>query len=194
MRPTAKLVCYAAALLLGAGLAGRAEALRCGSRVVDRGTLDVQVLRRCGEPYWRREQVEWIIAGDGTPIERRTERVTEHWFYNFGPRRLLVRLRFIDGVLDEERAFGYGASSVGGRCDAIALSRGTDEGTLVLRCGPPIRRRATYADQVLRDGFGGVRVQPRVREEWWFNRDDSSLLARVTLSESGIESVQDVRP
>jgi hypothetical protein len=89
---------------------------------------------------------------------------------------------------------GYGQPGVGGRCNASALQRGLSEGELVLRCGAPLRRRTTYADQILRDGFGQARVQPRPREEWWFRRDDSRFLARVMLSDGRVESVESVRP
>lgn len=169
-------------------------ALRCGSRVVDRGALDVQVLSRCGDPYWRATRGEFLVRGEGGPIEQRLERRIEDWYYNFGPSRLAVRLRFVDGVLEAEETLGYGQPSVGGRCTATALQRGLSEGELVLRCGPPLRRRTTYADQILRDAYGQVRVQPRPREEWWYRREDSRFLARVLLSDGRVESVESVRP
>jgi hypothetical protein len=171
-----------------------AFALRCGSRVVDRGALDVQVLSRCGDPYWRATRGELLVRGEDGPIEQRVERRIEDWFYNFGPSRLTVRLRFVDGVLEAEETLGYGQPVVGGRCTATALQRGLSEGELVLRCGAPLRRRTTYADQILRDAYGQVRVQPRPREEWWYRRDDSRFLARVLLSDGRVESVESVRP
>jgi hypothetical protein len=174
--------------------ASPADALRCGSRVVDRGALDVQVLSRCGDPFWRTPRGEFFIRGEGGPVEQRFERRIEDWYYNFGPSRLVVRLRFIDGVLEAEESLGYGQPSVGGRCNATALQRGLSEGELVLRCGAPLRRRSTYADQIIRDGFGQVRVQPRPREEWLFKRNDSRFLARVMLSDGRVESVDAVRP
>lgn len=189
-RAFAFAVIGAAALLA----ARPADALRCGSRVVDRGALDVQVLSRCGDPYWRTPRGEFFIRGEGGPVEQRFERRIEDWYYNFGPSRLVVRLRFIDGVLEAEETLGYGTPNVGGRCNATALRRGLSEGELVLRCGAPLRRRSTYADQIIRDGFGQVRVQPRPREEWLLKRDDSRFLARVMLSDGRVESVEAVRP
>ncbi len=171
-----------------------ASALRCGSRVVDRGALDVQVLSRCGDPYWRSPRGEFFIRGENGPIEQRFERRIEDWYYNFGASRLVVRLRFIDGVLEAEETLGYGQPSVGGRCTAAALQRGLSEGELVLRCGTPLRRRSTYVDQIIRDGFGQARVQPRPREEWLLRRNDSRFLARVMLSDGRVESVEAVRP
>lgn len=171
-----------------------ATALRCGSRVVDRGALDVQVLSRCGDPYWRTSSGELVVRGEGGPVEQRVERRIEDWYYNFGARRLVVRLRFVDGVLEDEQTLGYGQPRVGGRCNAAALQRGLSEGELVLRCGPPIRRRTTYADQILRDGPGALRVQPRPREEWLLRRDDSRFLVRVLLSDGRVEAVESVRP
>lgn len=184
-------------MLLGAAVlsaSGPASALRCGSRVIDRGSLDVQVLSRCGDPYWRAERGEFLIRGEGGPVEHRLERRIEDWYYNFGPSRLVVRLRFVDGMLEAEETLGYGQPNVGGRCNGTALRRGVSEGELVLRCGAPLRRRTTYADQVFREGYGQVRVQPRPREEWWFQRDDSRALARVILGDGRVESVEAVRP
>lgn len=169
-------------------------ALRCGSRVVDRGALDAQVVSRCGAPYWRTARDELLVQGEGGPVERRIARRIEDWYYNFGPSRLVVRLRFVDGVLEDEQTLGYGASRIGGRCTATALQPGLSDGELVLRCGTPLRRRVTYADQLLRDGFGQLVVQPRPREEWLLERDDSRWLARVLLADGRIESVQAVRP
>lgn len=189
-RLLAVAVIGSAALLAGP----EALALRCGSRVVDRGAIDVQVLSRCGDPYWRTPRGEFFIRGEGGPFEQRFERRIEDWYYNFGASRLVVRLRFIDGVLQDEETLGYGQPNVGGRCNATALQRGLSEGELVLRCGSPLRRRTTYADQVIRDGFGQTRVQPRPREEWLLRRDDSRFLARVMLSDGRVESVENVRP
>ena len=189
-RPLAAWVVGALALLVAMPV----HALRCGSRVVDRGALDVQVLSRCGDPYWRAPRGEFVIRGEGGPIEQRFERRIEDWYYNFGSSRLVVRLRFIDGVLEAEETLGYGQPSVGGRCTAASLQRGLSEGELVLRCGVPLRRRSTYADQIIRDGFGQARVQPRPREEWLLRRDDSRFLARVVLDNGRVASVEAVRP
>ena len=191
MRRAVALAVIALAALVSAA---PAQALRCGSRVVQPGTLDVQVRSRCGEPYWRTPRSELIVQGEGGPIEQRFERRIEHWYYNFGPSRLVVRLRFVDGVLESEQTLGYGSPRVGGRCTAAALQPGLSEGELVLRCGAPLRRRITYGDQLVRDAFGQVRVQPRPREEWLLERDDSRLLARVLLDGGRIESVQALRP
>lgn len=171
-----------------------ASALRCASRVIDAGMRDVEVLSRCGEPYWRAPRGELVIQGEGSAVERRFERWIEDWYFNFGPSRLVVRLRFVDGVLEAEETLGYGQPGIGGRCTSTALQRGVSEGELVLRCGAPLRRRSTYADQILRDGLGQARLQPRPREEWWLRRDDSRGLARVILDDGRVASVDGVHP
>lgn len=185
---------WLAVLLAGLWAAPQAHALRCGSRIVERGAYDLQVQQRCGAPFWRSERAELLVQGAGGPIESRRERRIEDWYYNFGPRRLMVRLRFIDGVLESEESLGYGAPSVGGRCSAIAFTRGVSEGQLVLRCGAPQSRRSTYADQVFRDAYGQVLVRPALREEWLYQRDDSRQLMRVILVEGRIESAEGLRP
>jgi hypothetical protein len=185
---------WALLVLAGVCFAPQVQALRCGSRIVDRGAYDVQVQQRCGAPFWRSQRAELLVQGSGGPIETRRERRIEDWYYNFGARRLMVRLRFIDGVLENEETLGYGAPSVGGRCSATAFSRGLSEGELVLRCGAPQSRRSTYADQVFRDAYGQVLVRPALREEWVYPRDDSQQWMRVILVEGRIESAEGLRP
>jgi hypothetical protein len=40
--------------------------------------------------------------------EQAVEAVVETWTYNFGPNKLMQRLRFVDGVLEDIESLGYG--------------------------------------------------------------------------------------
>ncbi len=97
-----------------------AHALRCGSKLVKEGMSESEVIALCGEPAERRDlglrQVPYVdrhgkrgLLGrpsiDGYFVE--DIRVTQ-LVYNFGPRKLMQRLRFENSVLVEIEAIGYG--------------------------------------------------------------------------------------
>lgn len=107
---------YPAQVFLGMALAmpAFADGMRCGSDLVHDGDGRAKVLRLCGEPadvetrsilrrpyfnrggrtvYYGREQVE-------VPVEI--------WTYNFGPSKLMRRIRFVDGLIEEIETLGYG--------------------------------------------------------------------------------------
>jgi hypothetical protein len=104
-------------LVLGGLVTATADAsdlLRCGSKVIVQGDSPGKVRALCGAPedvtatsvlrrpsYRRQGQVHYY--GDQfvqVPVEA--------WTYNFGPQRLMHRLRFVDGVLESIETLGYG--------------------------------------------------------------------------------------
>lgn len=96
-----------------------AFAFRCGNKLVVEGQSEAEVIELCGQPADRKElgfrQVPYIdrrgggLAGrpsfDGYFVEE--VRVTQ-LVYNFGPRRLMQRLRFENSVLVRIETIGYG--------------------------------------------------------------------------------------
>ncbi len=105
------------ALLLALGgfaSASHADAMRCGSRLVTQGDTRSAVRNICGEPaeietrsilrrpsYYLNGRI--IHYGDSfvdVPVEI--------WTYNFGPYKLLRRVRFVDGRVDAIETLGYG--------------------------------------------------------------------------------------
>jgi hypothetical protein len=123
MRAAARSTSLAAALALAALLASPpAHALRCGDKVVQEGMLDVEVLAICGEPTAVRERgfvlraytpeemlrlpdAEGVRFGPGNFYQHLL--VTEY-IYNFGPRRLVRKLRFEGGKLTDIDTLGSG--------------------------------------------------------------------------------------
>jgi hypothetical protein len=116
-------------LLLGClliGSAGPAYALRCGTGVVSTGAHKFEVLQKCGEPDFAEERViheTRYVAADGryyTGLDYPHHEILpgyrlitipiliEHWTYNFGPHRLVYRLRFVDGGLRDISTHGSG--------------------------------------------------------------------------------------
>lgn len=91
-----------------------ADAMQCGSRLVSNGDTPTKVRDLCGEPsdvqkrsILRRPSFERngriFYYGDAV-----VEIPVEVWTYNFGPYKLMRRVRFVDGQLDEIETLGYG--------------------------------------------------------------------------------------
>ena len=102
-----------AALFLLASLP--AAAFHCGQKLVHEGDSRYEVRAKCGEPAdietrtILRQSVVWfygrpIIAAPGSIVEV----PVEIWVYNFGPNRLMLRLRFVDDELEDIETLGYG--------------------------------------------------------------------------------------
>ncbi len=114
--------------------ASSADAFRCGSRVVSDGDYKAEVLLKCGEPQFVEEYLIYQTIVEDLISHRRTIQShqvpifgtqevyeippghtllktpirVEDWTYNFGPSRLMQRLRFVQGRLKEIQAMGYG--------------------------------------------------------------------------------------
>jgi hypothetical protein len=91
-----------------------ADGMRCGGRLIRDGDVRAEVRAFCGEPadvqtrtILRRPvynfQGRLLYSGDGL-----IEIPVETWTYNFGPNKLMRRVRFIDGIVDEVETLGYG--------------------------------------------------------------------------------------
>ncbi len=111
-----------------------AAALRCGSRLITKGAYKPEVLHKCGEPDFvedfllyntfilnphthRRKIHNHRVPLRGTHREYEipaghkllaTPVQAEGWTYNFGPRRFMQRLLFVNGKLREIKTLGYG--------------------------------------------------------------------------------------
>jgi hypothetical protein len=109
------------ALLIALGVIGTALALpahadgmRCGGRLIRDGDARAEVRAFCGEPadvqtrsilrrpvYNLRGRL--VHFGDGL-----VEIPVETWTYNFGPNKLMRRVRFVDGQVEDVETLGYG--------------------------------------------------------------------------------------
>ena len=119
---TTRLTCLllATCALAGVGRPAAAEdTLRCGSRIVSTGDGKDKVRSLCGEPT----DVAFVgvigrraIPGypNGNSYDQWyygpawVEMPVEIWTYNFGPNKLLRKLRFIGDELVEIRTDGHG--------------------------------------------------------------------------------------
>jgi len=114
--------CTAAiAVFLLLGLADAAYAFRCGSRIVQEGMHQWEVVELCGEPVSvrhagfviraydprRHDGQDTYVYADGYRFFNEEVEVVEMVF-NFGPRKLMRKLRFEGGILASIRTMGYG--------------------------------------------------------------------------------------
>jgi hypothetical protein len=89
--------CLSAALCLIAAQYAWGNAMRCGSKLIEKGDSIVTVKMRCGAPTL----VERSFTVNRAPVET--------WTYNRGPDQFLVRIRFVDGtVVAVETLHEYG--------------------------------------------------------------------------------------
>jgi len=156
----------AAAALLGCA---EAHALRCGDRLVTDGAQDFQVRDRCGAPFWTDRYSTIEVVGRDGPLERQREIPFDVWYYNFGPRQLMRKLVFRDGVLVREETLGYGVNEIGDDCNPQRLFERLSVGELVARCGEPVSRRMRNDAVVRRPAPGIEQWRDQRREDWVYD-------------------------
>ena len=109
-------------LAFALSFAAPAHALRCDGKLVLEGMLEVEVQEHCGEPASVRDL--GYVVRSVHPFAQRPphggvlfrygpgnyyqEVVVTEYIYNFGPRKLMRRLRFEGGVLTDIETLGYG--------------------------------------------------------------------------------------
>ena len=128
-------------VLMLIGISQDVFALRCGTRLVDKGDSISRAVRYCPEPFWveRRESPgvqEGYYYGYGYHVVD----ALEIWYVNLGPRKLMRRLVFRNGYLDREDKLDYGfrENSRLSRCNARELeAAGNTLGEVYARCGSP---------------------------------------------------------
>jgi len=103
-----------------------AWAMRCGSHLISKGDAQAKVLKYCGEPIQAKERLglrrgtyldrrSGISSGNDVLISRgsyigygRSEVLIEDWVFNFGPRKLMRRVSFANGFVENIETLGYG--------------------------------------------------------------------------------------
>jgi hypothetical protein len=112
--PTALLALLLAAVALALPRSAAAAGFSCGNRIVTEGMQQYDVREICGEPteivrttilrrpiVWRHGR-PWYAGSEEIPVP------VETWLYDFGPMRLMRKLRFEDGVLANVETLGHG--------------------------------------------------------------------------------------
>ncbi len=105
------------ALLTGLGLllssGASADSLRCGSKLIGEGDSIDKVLQYCGDPTetkrtWITRQPRFEYGGQEIPFEGREDVPVDLWTYDFGPNKLMRRIRFIAGKVDSIETLEHG--------------------------------------------------------------------------------------
>lgn len=89
-----------------------AQSLRCDGKIIGQGTTRAKVAALCGDPVQTdQKSVLYQAPGSdsrGNPLVTAVEVQVEVWIYNFGPNRLMQRIRFEDGLVVRIESLGYG--------------------------------------------------------------------------------------
>jgi len=95
------------------------EGMRCGSKLIDDGDTIEEVRAKCGEPSSVSHRTilrRPVFYRHGQRYSYGTEMVevpVEYWTYNFGPNKLMRRIRFVDGLVEEIETLDYGYNEEG---------------------------------------------------------------------------------
>ncbi|MFO1406153.1 MAG: DUF2845 domain-containing protein [Steroidobacteraceae bacterium] len=112
----ATMPCLLAGLAAGLAMAAAtADTLRCGSRIIKDGDTQEKVLAVCGEPTarqrtWIERAPQYELSGQWYSYPGTEFVPVDLWTYDFGPNRLVQRVRFVDGRLDSIETLGRGTS------------------------------------------------------------------------------------
>jgi hypothetical protein len=184
-----RYVCFALLLLFASP---SAFAMRCGSSLVTEGSQDFQVRSRCGDPFYADRYVTTEVFGAHGPVAQYRDVQYDVWYYNFGPRQLMRRMVFRDGVLTREETLGYGVDEVGSDCNPNRDYRGVSVGELVARCGEPASRRVNNDTIVNRPSPGYQRWRDQRREEWIYDFGEDRFMRSFVLIDGRVETVDTV--
>ena len=82
-----------------------ADSVRCGSKVITEGDPIEEVRQYCGEPTetnrtWMTRKPRFEYGGQEIPFEGSEDVPVDLWTYDFGPHKLMRRIRFIAGKVD----------------------------------------------------------------------------------------------
>jgi hypothetical protein len=105
-------LCLSLQLLPGVA---NADSMRCGSRLISEGDRIEYVLAHCGEPA--RKERSWIVrqprferGGREYSFPGTDEVPVDTWTYDFGPSRLMQRVRMVDGKVERIDTLEHGSS------------------------------------------------------------------------------------
>lgn len=116
MVTSARVPCLLLLLIASLAPAGsRADAFRCGSKLVTEGDTIDDVLAYCGEPAerkrtWIRRQPRFEYGGQEIPFPGEEDVPVDEWTYDLGANRLMRRVRFVAGKVDSIDTLEHGTN------------------------------------------------------------------------------------
>jgi len=158
----ALLHCFLAFLLYPGLLlfSNDAEAVRCSNKLIKEGDPVSRLERYCPEPFWIERWSNPAILDDSPYALQLTDGM-EAWYINFGPRKLVRRMVFRNGILKSEQTLDYGFNRAPEKndCRGSDLDRaGSSLVSLYQRCGAPDQE--SFYPVTVYPGFGGVQPLP----------------------------------
>ncbi len=90
------------------------QSLRCSNRVISTGSTQAEVANFCGDPAQVEHKTIYNTVAGGAPsflngvAQTSAEIQVDIWTYNFGPNKLMQRIRFEDGVVVHIESLNYG--------------------------------------------------------------------------------------
>jgi hypothetical protein len=102
----------AASMLPGLALA---DTMRCGSKLISEGDTQDEVLQYCGEPAeqrrtWIVRQPRFEVGGQEYSFKGEEEVPVDLWTYDFGPNKLMRRVRMVAGKVDSIETLEHGTN------------------------------------------------------------------------------------
>ena len=90
-----------------------ADAMRCGSKLISDGDPIEKVLEYCGQPTetqrtWIVRQPRFEYGGQEIPFEGSEDVPVDLWTYDFGPNKLMRRIRFVAGKVESIETLEHG--------------------------------------------------------------------------------------
>jgi len=103
--------------VLAAAATAHADAMRCGSRLVSEEDSIDKVLELCGEPTsksrtWIVRQPRFELGANEYRFPGQEDVPVDLWTYDFGPNKLVRRLRFVAGKLESIETLEHGTNPV----------------------------------------------------------------------------------
>jgi len=174
-----------AGLLLPAAQPAEARSIRCDGRLVSVGDRRFDAIAACGEPDQRVPvRLEVIGAYPLFPLE-------EIWYYNFGPHRLIKRLRLRrDRILAIESCnYGFHPENPGS-CRPEDLRTDMTSLEVLARCGEPhdLEHRPRYLSHAPRffDPYGTVVLE----EQWVYDFGPQRFYRVLTLIDGRVVRIE----
>jgi hypothetical protein len=91
-----------------------AGSIRCGSRLILRGSTSAELMQFCGDPAQVDKHSAYTgsasrLSPEGSVVAGSAEEISvEIWTYNFGPDSLMERVRIENGTVVQIDSLGYG--------------------------------------------------------------------------------------
>ena len=104
-----------ACLALMAPVLAAADTMRCGSKLINEGDTQDKVLQYCGEPVeqkrtWILRKPRFEVGGQEYSFNGEEEVPVDLWTYDFGPNKLMRRVRMVAGKVDSIDTLEHGTN------------------------------------------------------------------------------------